>query len=193
MARYISSLLEELSNMKMPSRMAKPGRQTRWQRPDEGWLKVNTDAAFDSSSCTGRAGVVIRDHLGLVQAAAERWLDDVPDALTAEAMAAKEGLELAVENGYDRVILEIDCRGLQILLEDSSCVRSVIGGLCFDITELSRSFIDFRVKWVCREANSVADCCASMVSVTERSLFWLDYVPDWLMGLGATDCTPVTD
>jgi hypothetical protein len=35
-------------------------------------------------------------------------------------MAAKEGLELAVENGYDRVILEVDCRGLQTLLEDAS-------------------------------------------------------------------------
>jgi hypothetical protein len=183
--------MEELSKMKMPSRMAKPGRQTRWQRPDEGWLKVNTDATFDSSSCTGHAGVVIRDHLGLVKEAAARWLDDVSDALTFEAMAAKEGL--AVENGYDRVILEIDCRGLQTLLEDSFCVRSVIGGLCFDITELSRSFIDFRVKWVCREANSVANYYASMVSVTERSLFWLDYVPYWLMGLAAADCTPVTD
>jgi hypothetical protein len=98
--------------------------KTQWQRPYEGWLKVNTDVAFDSSSCTGRAGVVIRDHLGLVQAATARWLDDVSDALTAEAMAAKEDLELAVENGYDRAILEIDCRGLQTLLEDSSCVRS---------------------------------------------------------------------
>jgi hypothetical protein len=53
---------------------------------------------------------VIRNHLGLVQVAMARWLDDVPDALTAEAMAAKEGLELAVENGYyDRVLLEVDC------------------------------------------------------------------------------------
>lgn len=31
----------------------------------------------------------------------ERWYDDVPDALTAEVMAAKEGLELAVENGHE--------------------------------------------------------------------------------------------
>jgi len=50
-------------------------------------------------------------------------------------MAAKEGLELAVENGYDRVLLEVDCRGLQTLLDDRSSVRSAIGGLCFDITE----------------------------------------------------------
>lgn len=190
-ARYISSMLEELSSLKMSPKVAKPRKQVKWQCPDEGWIKVNVDAAFDANTCTGRAGVVIRNHLGQVQAAAARWLDVVPDALTAEATAAKMGLELAVENGYDRVVLEVDCRGLQTLLEDRSSVRSVIGGICFDIIELGRSFVDFKVQWVCREANLVADCCASMVSATERSLFWLDYVPDWLLGLATADYTRV--
>ena len=81
---------------------------------------MNIDAAFDSHSCTGSAGVVIRNHLGRVQSAAVRWYDDVPDALTAEAMAAKEGLELVVENYHDRVILEVDCQNLKTLLDDHS-------------------------------------------------------------------------
>jgi hypothetical protein len=106
----------------------------------------------------------------------------MPDALIAEAMAAKEGLELAVENGYDRVILEVDCRGLQTLLEDASSVRSVIGGLYFDIIGLGRSFVDFRIKWVCREANSVADVCASMVSAMERSFFFGRLHPRLVVG-----------
>jgi hypothetical protein len=89
--------------------------------------------------------VVIRDHMGQVVSAAARWFDDVPDVLTVEAMAAKEGLELAVDNGYDHVILEIDCRGLKNLIEDNTSLRSSIGGLCFDITEIGKSFIDFRV------------------------------------------------
>jgi hypothetical protein len=37
-------------------------------------------------------------------------------ALTTEAMAAKEGLELAMEIGCERVILEIDCNILKSLL-----------------------------------------------------------------------------
>jgi hypothetical protein len=154
---------------------------------------VNTDAVFYPDTCTGSAGVVIRDHLGRVQAAAARWYDDVPDVLTAEAMAAKERLELAAEIGYDRIILEIDCRGLKPLIEDDARLRSSIGGLYFDITEIGRSFVDFRVEWVCMEANSVAHCCATMVSITERSYFLLDYFPEWLMGLPAVDCTHVTD
>jgi hypothetical protein len=91
---------------------------------------------------------------------------------------AKEGLELAVENGYDRVVLEVDCRGLKSLLVDRACERSSIDGICSDITELGRSFSDFRVEWMCRDANSVAHHCARMVTATERSQFWLDYFPE---------------
>jgi hypothetical protein len=60
--------------------------------------------------------VVIHDHSGLVVSAAARWFDGIPDTLTAKASAAKEGLELALELGYDRVILEVDCQGLKTLL-----------------------------------------------------------------------------
>jgi hypothetical protein len=70
-------------------------------------------------------------------------------------------------------------------------MRSSIGRLCFDIAELGKSFVDFRVEWVCREANSVVHYYACMATATERSFFWLDYVPDWLTELAAAHCTPV--
>lgn len=162
-----------------------------WQCPDEGWVKVNSDAAFDPSVCTSSGGVVIRDHSGMVFAAAARCFDYVPDALTAEAMVAKEGLELAAEVGCDKVILEVDCSSLKNLLEGIDCSRSSIGGLCSDIIELGRGFSAFNVVWVSRDANSVAHCCAGMVLVTERSRFWLDDIPDWLRDLAANDCNPI--
>lgn len=186
-ARYISTLLENLAMLKTT---AKPGHvvvRARWQLPEEGWVKVNIDAAFDS------AGVVIRDHSGQVLAGAARWFDCLPDALTAEAMSAREGLELAIENGYDKVILEVDCSNLKALLEDQGGVRSAIGGLCFDISELSREFRDFKIFWCSRGANSVAHRCAQMVSATERSVFWLDYFPVWLLELAAEDCKPAVN
>lgn len=134
--------------------------------------------------------MVIRDYLGRVCSGAARWLDDVPDALTAEALAVKEGLELAAEIGCERVVLEVDCKNLKTLLDDPSGVRSSIGGLCFDITELGKNFNDFIISWVGREANSVAHYCACTVTATERSCFWLDEVPGWLTDLAAADCNP---
>jgi L-asparagine transporter-like permease len=65
-------------------------------------------------------------------------------------------------------------------------MRSSIGGLCFDIMQLGRSFVAFRVEWAW-DANSVAHRCASMVSAMEHSQFWLDYFPEWLLGLAAAD------
>ena len=52
---------------------------------------MNTDAAFDDTTATGSSGVVIRDCNGVVLAGAARWLDHVPDALTAEAYGGKRG------------------------------------------------------------------------------------------------------
>ena len=113
--------------------------------------------------------------------AAARWFDGVPDAITAEALAAREGLELALELGTDRVVLEVDCQGLARLLREPSASRSSIGGLCFDIIELGKSFSDFRIEWVRRGANSVAHVC-------DRSYFWIDSIPDWLAELAVMDC-----
>jgi hypothetical protein len=60
-------------------------------------------------------------------------------------MEAKEGLELAMEIGCERVILEIDCSILKSLLENSDGMRSSIGGICFDIIELAWSFVDLEL------------------------------------------------
>ena len=47
--------------------------------------------------------MVVRDHTGGVSGAAARWFDDVESALSAEALAAREGLELASELGLNKV------------------------------------------------------------------------------------------
>jgi hypothetical protein len=38
-----------------------------WTAPPEGWLKLNTDAAFNSDRGEARTGIVARNDLG------ERW------------------------------------------------------------------------------------------------------------------------
>ena len=152
---------------------------------------MNTDAAFIAKAGSGSSGVVIRYHNGQVVAGAARWQDNLADTLMAEAMAAKEGLELAVEIGCDRVMLEVDNSVLKNMLHDPDAGRSSIGSLCLDIIELSKNFVDFRVAWVSRSANYVAHVCAQKVSSSARSLFWVDEIPDWLALLAAKDCNPV--
>ena len=85
----------------------------------------------------------------------------------------------------------MDSSELMAVLESSDGMRLSIGGLCFDITNLGRSFSDFKIAWVRRDANSVAHSCACLGSNTECSQFSLDYIPEWLKGLAAADCNHV--
>jgi ribonuclease HI len=186
--RYISNLLEELALVRLPVREAAPKVKMRWKTPTDLWVKVNTDGGFCSEENTGTTGFVIRDAQGDVQAAGGRWFDHVPDALMAEALAAKEGLELATEVGCDRVILETDSSVLHSMLSDRSYIHSAIGGVCRDIKDLSAGFVEFKIAWVRREANTLAHSCAKKVNSVFRSMFWLDEIPEWLKGLASADC-----
>ena len=134
--------------------------------------------------------MVVRDHTGAVSGAAACWFDDVESALSAEALAAREGLELASELGLNKVILEVDCQVLARLLQDPNSVYSTIGSLCLDIIELGKCFSDFQVRWVSKDANTAAHVCAATISATERSYFWLDEISDWLADLAIVDSTP---
>ena len=188
-ARFISSLMEDLISLKQPATPKAQVLKAKWERPEPNWFKVNTDASFDQSSCTSSVGIVIRDHSGRVIGGVARWFDDVPDALTAEALAAKEGLELAAELGLNKILLEVDCQALSNFLQGPQPFTSSIGGLCFDILELGKSFPSFSNRWIRRDANSVAHACASLVSAAERAFFWIDCIPNWLVMLAASDCT----
>lgn len=78
-------------------------------------------------------------------AAAARWFDHVPDALTAEVMAQKESFELTVELGQEAEVLEVDCYNLKASLESTDGFCPSIGNLWHDIMDLSGSFSSLNV------------------------------------------------
>jgi hypothetical protein len=64
----------------------------RWEKPNEGWFKCNTDGAFYDRQWEGATGAVLRDANGGFVRASAKWYDHCLDALTAEAMACRDGL-----------------------------------------------------------------------------------------------------
>jgi ribonuclease HI len=116
----------------------------------------------------------------------------VHEALVADAIAAHDGLMLAAQQGYTQVILESDSVVLVVALNSSTLDRSVVGGICHDIRELSRSFSSFQVFFVRREANSLADRCVKEVSV-ESPVKICNCFPQWLKEAAALDCNPAME
>jgi hypothetical protein len=60
------------------------------------------------SSKRGAGAAVLRDHHGKVLAAQARWYGPILEALVTEAVAVREGVELVVQLGFTKVILETD-------------------------------------------------------------------------------------
>jgi hypothetical protein len=95
----------------------------------EGWVKINLDAAFVAKTGKGAGGVVMRNSQGEVLAAAAQLYEHIPDALTSEALAARDGVVLAQMLSMEKVILEVDNSVLVALLRSDEGRRSAIAGL----------------------------------------------------------------
>ena len=57
----------------------------------------------------GASSSIIRDHIGMFQAAQTIWFDKGYDACLVEAMTCRDGLKLAAQMGFQRVEIETEC------------------------------------------------------------------------------------
>jgi hypothetical protein len=77
-----------------------------WLPPEPGWMRLNTDTAFQKEDNKGATACLLRDHRGDVKLAQALWYDSNFDVCTVEAFACRDGLKLAVDHGVQRVLLE---------------------------------------------------------------------------------------
>ncbi|RLN04506.1 hypothetical protein C2845_PM13G11980 [Panicum miliaceum] len=115
-AKHIASMVEDLICLQQKDVVQPPSRNGTWSKLESSWCKVNTDASFLKTPCTGGGGAVIRDEEGALVRASAKFYSHVPDVLTAEAMVARDGVMLAHAYGLERVVLELDNLSLVNLL-----------------------------------------------------------------------------
>ena len=185
---HVAKMLEDLVCLKVPGPQASLRCRVKWKAPLEGWVKINSDAAFVAETGKGAGGVVMRNSQGEVLAAAAQLYEHIPDALTSEALAARDGVVLAQMLSMEKVILEVDNSVLVALLRSDEGRRSAIAGLWQEIRERSVVFRSFDVSFVNKEGNEVAHLCASKAIELAPVLFWLDCFPNWLMEATSRDC-----
>jgi hypothetical protein len=134
-ARHVASMIEELIVLNHKVRVQPSHQRTIWQKPDTGWVKVNTDASFVRALRSGSGGAVLRDEHGDLLRASARWYDHCSDVLVAEVLAARDGMMLAQSSGCKRIVLELDNKELVNLLSSDAGERSSIAGLWHEIME----------------------------------------------------------
>lgn len=80
----------------------------RWTLPPPRFIKVEVDGAWLDGLKLGGVGIIARNDNGEFLAARVTRFDDVFSLQQVEALAAREGLAMLVEKGFQNVIFETD-------------------------------------------------------------------------------------
>ncbi|KAL5740096.1 hypothetical protein ACOSP7_028979 [Xanthoceras sorbifolium] len=131
--------------------------------------------------------VVFRDCLGKVKLAAASGLAESFSPLVLEAFALKRGLELALEAGFSRILVESDSSTLVKAVNSVTFPLSKVGNIIMDIVSLIRNLGVLSVIFVPRKANRIADALAKFgINLFSESI-WLEDVPLFVLFLVAED------
>jgi hypothetical protein len=138
------SILSITANAQKAFRPSGGTEGSRWSKPKVRYTKLNVDAAFHEDRQAGAAGAVLRDINGQFIAATCVFLPNVSTPMLAEALAMKEGLELANRMSLSRVQAESDstdiidaCKGDERWWNEASAVFADCVDLATSIGDIS--------------------------------------------------------
>ncbi|GAU33804.1 hypothetical protein TSUD_221420 [Trifolium subterraneum] len=132
----------------------------RWEKPALGWVKCNVDLAFVSGSGRTSVGLCFRDNSGQFMAGMRQWQQTVISYVEGETWTLLLAMEEAGHRGLDRVQFESDSKVLIEVIHMKRRGNSEFLSIVHDILNFMSSFLNFEVKFVRRQANSVAHTLA---------------------------------
>lgn len=147
----------------VPDFLMKPACVTvpiKWQKPDLGWIKLNTNGAACSSLGSVGGGGLLRNSEGDWVGGFARSLGKC-SSLISELWALNDGLVLAKQLGVLSILVEVNAEMVVDLL-NNNCINLVVDPLLSDCRDLLREFSNPVVKHVFREANQCADAMAKL-------------------------------
>lgn len=124
--------------------------------PKVRWIKINSDGAVSKSGGYGGGGAVLRDHNAAFIAGSCYHFPHVTDPEATEILACRQALRMALEMNLDRVHIELDCLSAVQRIKREQQDLSVVGPWIREIKLMLASCVEFRVSWVCRNANAAA-------------------------------------
>jgi ribonuclease HI len=137
-------------------------------------MKCNVDAGFHTQRNTTNRGWCIRDGNGRFICAGTAWDYGTYSTIEAEALALKEAVQAAIQMNMEKVIFESDSQLVVQAIHANYGGQSEFSLLISSIKSLLVPHYNFEVKFVKRQANSVAHLLAKAAnSWSRRSFFHL--------------------
>lgn len=185
---WVRDTAYDLWHLLHPQKKDKMVQKPVWRRPPEQWYKFNTDGAFFANEKNGTTGAVIRDQDGRFVAGRSAWYGSISEAIMIEAIACRDGVQLAKQMNLTKVCLETDCLELTKLWDSLNTQRSAVSLILQGIWDITRSFHEFSFVYVSRNCNRVPHECARQATREHTRVEWQLNPPDALRDLLYNDC-----
>ena len=150
---------------------------SQWQPPPSSVCKINFDSALFMKEQRAGIGVAIQNENGLIMVSSSQQIPLPGTVVEVEALATRKALELALDCGLDRVILEGDCEILMKTLQTASKSLAQFGKIAEDIRVYASMFQDISFSHVLRNCNSVAHSLVRRAILSPHFLVWMEDVP----------------
>ena len=162
-------------------------RQVRWEKPNLGQVKLNTDRSSDASSSIAGGGGLIRDEQGNWVIGFTRKIGKA-NSFLAEIWALRDGLILCNQLDLNAVMVELDAKALVDALNNPFYVNSIISSLFDDCRQLVAQIPHLSIKHIYCEANRCADRLANLGSCQSLDFISYSFPPVDLVPLVAANC-----
>ena len=130
--------------------------QVRWNKPADGWFKLNTDRAFLGNPGKAGGGGIFRNSHGQWVKGYSRSIGYTTSVIV-EWWALRDGLTLAIQLGCQQLEVELDAKVIVELLKSNSASNRGYSPLLQDCRILLDQLQQVRVLHMFRESNKCAD------------------------------------
>ncbi|KAL0004229.1 hypothetical protein SO802_011790 [Lithocarpus litseifolius] len=163
--------------------------QHQWRPPEQGYFKVNFDAAVFKPLNLAGIEVVIRDWRGETVVALSMPIALASTVAELEALACRRAVLLAAEKDLHNVIFEGDSASvINVILQENPVLTSY-GDIVDDIRSLVSAFQSVKFFYVHRSCNLVADMLAKKAKCLVGSQEWSGGLPVDIAQLVGFDVT----
>ena len=131
-----------------------------WEKPLEGWMKLNSYGSTLGNPGRAGGGGIIWNHEGDWIRGHARALGNTNN-IVAELWALRDGLNLARELGLNNLIIELDALSVVILMNNDS-ENLLMKPLLTDCKNLLKAIPNKRVIHTYRKANQCANALAKL-------------------------------
>ena len=138
-------------------------RPIKWEKPQSGWIEMNTDGSSNESSRIAGCGGVLRDEQG-------RWIKGfakkigIINSFITEMWGLRDGLLMCCSYNVSCVEIELDAKAIIDVLLNSNYVDNIVSPILDDCRQLISNFSQVWIRHCYREANRCANKLAKMGS-----------------------------